>query len=123
MNDARMQAALARIAAGGVLLAAAVILAGLVWYLAAHWGAAPGDRQFTGEPYYFTNFVAMLRHALDHGAVAERRSVIMIGIVLLLLNPLVRVALAAVGFFSQGDRFYAAISLVVFGVLLVSFMG
>jgi len=122
MNDAKMQTALARLMVGGVLFAAAVILAGLVWYLGAHWGAAPGDKKFTGEPSYFINLVAMLQRALDLGAVAERRSVIMIGVVLLLLNPLVRVAFAAVGFLAQGDRLYTAISLVVFGVLVVSLM-
>jgi uncharacterized membrane protein len=45
----------------------------------------------------------------------------MIGIVLLLLNPLVRVAFAALGFSLQRDRLYAGISLLVLAVLLFSF--
>ena len=40
---------------------------------------------------------------------------------LLLLNPLVRVFLAGVGYLMEGDRLYAVISAIVFAVLLGSF--
>ena len=46
--------------------------------------------------------------ALDSGDVGHRRSLIMIGVVLLLINPVVRVAFAAFGFAAQGDRLYTA---------------
>jgi uncharacterized membrane protein len=45
----------------------------------------------------------------------------MIGVVLLLINPLIRVAFAAVGFAAQRNRLYTVISLAVLGVLLLSF--
>ena len=45
----------------------------------------------------------------------------MIGVVLLLINPVVRVGVAAFGFSLQRDRLYAAVSLFVFVVLLLSF--
>jgi uncharacterized membrane protein len=45
----------------------------------------------------------------------------MIGVVLLLINPVVRVAFAAFGFAAQRDRLYTLISLLVLVVLLVSF--
>jgi uncharacterized membrane protein len=46
---------------------------------------------------------------------------IMIGVALLLINPLVRVAFAAFGFAAQKDRLYTLISLLVLAVLVISF--
>jgi len=105
----------------GTLLAAAIIAAGLVWYLTAHSGELPGDHLFRGEPKYFENPVQMLRRTFEPGVAGERRSLVMIGIFLLLLNPLVRVFLAGVGYLMEGDRLYAVISAIVFAVLLGSF--
>jgi uncharacterized membrane protein len=121
MKDQQIQNALSRLMLAGVSVAAAVILAGLAWFLPARAGAVPGDHIFRGEPKYFENPAAMLQHALEPGQLGERRSVIMIGIVLLLLNPLVRVGFAALGFSAQKDWLYTTISLLVLAVLLFSF--
>jgi uncharacterized membrane protein len=121
MNDEQIEKALARLMLGGVLLAAAIIVGGYAWFLVSHWGAVPGAHVFSGEPSYLVDPVEMLRQALDVDAVGERRSVVMIGVLLLLLNPVARVALAACGFIAQKDRLYTAISLLVLGVLLFSF--
>lgn len=121
MKDTQIQNGLAKLMVGGTLIAAAVMLAGLVWYLASHEGLKPGDHVFSGEPKYFENPVSMIQRAVDIHEVGHRRSLIMIGAVLLLLNPIVRVGFAALGFAVQKDRLYTAISLFVFGVLLFSF--
>lgn len=121
MKDTQIQNGLAKLMVGGTLIAAAVMLAGLVWYLASHEGLKPGDHVFSGEPKYFENPVSMIQRAVDIHEVGHRRSVIMIGAILLLLNPIVRVGFAALGFAVQKDRLYTAISLFVFGVLLFSF--
>jgi uncharacterized membrane protein len=42
---------------------------------------------------------------------------------LLLINPLLRVGFAVLGFFAQKDWLYTAVSLVVFAVMLFSFFG
>lgn len=121
MKDAQIQNSLAKLMLGGTLLAASIIAAGLIWYLSAHPGDPPGDHIYSGEPKYFENLSSMVRRAFDLKEIGHRRSVIMIGIVLLLLNPLVRVAFAAVGFSLQRDRLYAGISLLVLLILLLSF--
>ena len=121
MNDAQLQNSLARVMLTGVLVAAAIMGAGLVWFVATHEGMPPGDHVFSGEPKYFENPVEMLQRALDLNAVGHRRSLIMIGVVLLLINPLIRVAFAAAGFAAQRDKLYTGISLLVFAVLVLSF--
>ena len=121
MNDAQLQNSLARVMLTGVLVAAAVMGAGLIWFVATHEGLPPGDHLFSGEPKYFENPVSMLERAVSLKAIGHRRSLIMIGVVLLLINPLIRVAFAAVGFAAQRNRLYTVISLAVLGVLLLSF--
>jgi len=121
MKDQQIQNSLARVMLGGTLLAAAIMAGGLLWFLATHIGAPPGDRVFSGEPKYFENPIAMVQRALDVREIGHRRSLIMIGVVLLLINPVVRVGFAAFGFALQRDRLYTAVSLFVFAVLLFSF--
>jgi uncharacterized membrane protein len=121
MNDAQLQNSLARVMLTGVLVAAAVMGAGLIWFVATHEGMPPGDHLFSGEPKYFENPVSMLERAVSLKAIGHRRSLIMIGVVLLLINPIIRVAFAAVGFAAQRNRLYTVISLAVLGVLLLSF--
>jgi len=128
MKDEKLQSALARLMLVGTFIAAGVICVGLAWYLVSRANLRPGDHTFsapdhlfTGEPKYFENPISMVERAWNLSDYGHRRSLIMIGVVLLLINPVVRVAFAAFGYGAQKDRLYFAISLVVFGVLLVSF--
>jgi len=117
----RFTSLLAQVMLTGTLLAAAIIAAGLVWYLSAHIGQPPGDHVFAGEPLYFKSPAAMVQHAFALGQDGHRRSLVMLGILLLLLNPLLRVGLAGLGYLLEKDRLYAGISAIVFAVLLISF--
>lgn len=121
MKPSNFETNLARLMLGGTLLAAAIMLAGLVWFLAAHPGLRSTDHIFTGEPNYLENPVSMLARAFHPDETGHRRSGIMVGIFLLLINPLARVAFAAAGYAVQRDRLYTTISLIVLAVLLVSF--
>lgn len=117
MNESTLRARLAKIMIWGVLIAAAIMLAGFVVYTVGHAGLPTGDRRFTGEPADLTHPVAILRAALA----GNDASVMQVGVLLLLLNPLVRVALAAVGYAASRDRLYAGIAAVVLIVLGISY--
>jgi hypothetical protein len=104
------------------MLAAVIIVGSFARHLGAHWDSAPGGHVFSGEPSYLVDPIEIVRQALAFGSVGERRSGVMIGVLLLLLNPLARVAMAAFGFLAQRNRLYAGISLLVLWVLLFSFL-
>lgn len=106
---------------GGTLLAAAIMAIGLTWFLSTHIGVPPGDHIFNKEPKYFENPLSMIQRALAVHEIGHRRSLIMIGVVLLLINPVVRVGFAVFGFAAQKDRLYTVVSLFVLTVLLISF--
>jgi uncharacterized membrane protein len=121
MKEGGVRVLLAKVMLGGTLAAAVLIAIGLVWSLAANPHQMPGDHVFTGEPKYLRDPIEMIQMAFHPGAVGQRRSVEMIGIVLLLINPVVRVALAAAGYLTARDRLYTTISLIVLAVLGLSF--
>lgn len=121
MKDEQIQNNLAKLMVAGTLISAAIIVAGLFWYLTANLGLRAGDHIFSGEPKYFESPVSMIERAFDVEEVGHRRSMIMLGVLLLLISPVVRVAFALCGFALQKDRMYAIISLIVLAVLLFSF--
>jgi len=121
MKTSSFQSSLARLMLGGTLFAAAIIALGLVWYLASHVGDSPGGHIFSGEPKFLESPLAMIHHAGQLHELGHRRSLIMVGVVLLLLNPMLRVAFAVFGYAAQKDALYSGISLFVLAVLAISF--
>jgi uncharacterized membrane protein len=117
MNEDRLRLLLARVMLWGVYLAALVMIVGGVIFLSQHATQAPGDRKFTGEPSDLRHPVAIFQAALQ----GNDDSLIQVGVLLLLFNPLVRVAMAALGYAASGDRLYAGIAWFVLTVLLISY--
>ena len=117
MKDAVLQKSLSRLMLYGMLLAAAVLLAGGIVYLAAHGQQPPGDHIFRGEPKDLRDPVAILKDAVA----GSDPAIIQLGVFLLLANPFLRVAFATFGFAAGGDRLYAVISFIVLSVLACSF--
>jgi uncharacterized membrane protein len=100
----------------GVLLAAAIVLAGGAIFLARHGQTVTSYAVFHGEPYN-------LRHLgeIVAGAFAlQGRSVIQLGLLLLIATPVARVAFSVVAFLIEGDLMYVGFTLIVLAVLLSS---
>jgi uncharacterized membrane protein len=94
----------------GVLLSAAVILAGLLLLLA------------TGRSGYAAGFYPTAPAAILRGAAAGKPyAVILSGLLLLILTPALRVAVSILLFLRQKDYLYAGITAAVLAVLAISF--
>ncbi len=115
-SDERIEAIIANLLRGGVMLAAAIVLVGAAILLARH-GAENLDRHvFLGEPSDLRSAGGVLRGAASlHG-----RSVIQLGLLLLIATPIARVAFAVFGFAREGDRMYVTIALIVLSLLAYS---
>jgi uncharacterized membrane protein len=103
----------------GVTVAAAVVAAGGIPYLAAHGFERPDYTAFRGEPPALRSAAGILRDALS----GDSRGVIQLGILILLATPVARVALLLADFLREGDRLYVAVTAVVLGVLAFSLLG
>ncbi len=111
----------------GVLLSAAVILAGVVQFaLSRHTGYAqllPHHLRdlITYHPKTGPGVFPTTVGEVVQGAVAGRPyAIIGLGLLLLILTPIVRVALSVFFFLSQRDWLYTGITLLVFCILLLS---
>jgi uncharacterized membrane protein len=99
-----------------VFVVVAVVALGAVLYLPSHYAFVIDRSTFTGEPSGFRSVTGIIGLAL-HG---EALAVIQLGLVLLILTPILRVALSAIAFVKEKDRLYVSITLLVLGLLLYS---
>ncbi len=100
----------------GVLVSGAVVLAGGLFFLFRHGYETAAFSTFHGEPS-----VDRLVHEIVGGAVHLRaRSLIQLGVLLLIATPILRVVLCMVGFAMERDHKFVWITAIVLSVLLFS---
>ena len=110
MTDVKLEQIVGNLLRTGVILAAAVVLAGGIWYLAASGPTAPD---------YHTFRPAALGLRLI-SVLPTPEAVILIGLLLLVATPVARVAFAVVAFALEGDRLYVVFTLIVLAILIYS---
>jgi uncharacterized membrane protein len=113
-DDRRMEVTMGRLLQAGVLLAAAVVLAGGILYLFARAGQPSNYRVFVARPLRVRHPAEMLR-GVAHG---NASAVIDLGILLLVATPVCRVIFAFIAFVREGDRLYIVVTAIVLAVLL-----
>jgi len=117
-TDERMDAVISAILRVGVSMAALVVLAGGIYYLARHGAQTPHYGAFHGQPQPLRSVPGIIGFALA----SHSRGIIEVGILLLIATPIARVVFSVIAFALQRDRTYVAITLVVLGVLLYNLL-
>jgi|SRR5580692_4046633 uncharacterized membrane protein len=116
MDDQRLETMIGQLLRAGVLLSAAIVTVGGILYL-VQFHAAPVDfRHFVAGGSDIRTVAGILRSAAHF----ESLGLMQFGLVLLILTPVARVALAAVGFVLERDRLYTVVSLIVLVILAIS---
>jgi len=116
LTDLKIEQTIAALLRTGVLVAGAVVLAGGVYYLAAHGMETADYRKFGAQ----SNADRLVQQIVT-GAIALRpRSVIQLGVLLLIATPILRVAVSLIGFTLERDRQYVTITAIVLGLLVYS---
>lgn len=111
-NDALVRQAeliISNVLRGGVLLSAAIIVIGAVMFYAG------GGGQTLTFPHTLSAVAQML-------AQGNPLAIIMLGLLVLLATPVVRVAVSIVAFALEHDRLYVGITSLVLAILLVSIL-
>jgi uncharacterized membrane protein len=118
-QERRLEILVGNLLRAGVLLAAAVVVAGAIPFLLNH-GLEPASHHvFRGEPPQYRSAGLILRDA----ASLRGRAIIQLGLLLLIATPVARVAFSAVAFARLRDRMYVVITLIVLALLLYSLFG
>ena len=110
---------LGRLLQWGVAIAAAVVLAGAVVYLAHHGSERPAYGTFVGEPDDLRHVVGIVRSAGD----LSGRGLIQLGLLLLIGTPIARVALSLLVFVRDRDGLYVKLTAFVLLILLLGLAG
>lgn len=115
--DLKMEIAISRMLRAGVSVAALVVLVGCVIYLRQAHGIEADHRHFHGVPAP-ADRVGPIFEGIRH---FDGRSIIRLGILVLIATPMLRVAYCVYGFAAQRDKLYVLVSSIVLVVLLYSF--
>jgi uncharacterized membrane protein len=118
-GDERVELALANVLRAGVMLAASLVLIGGVIYLSRHGDGRPDYGRFVAEPGTLNHPIRVLRAALA----GESLGIIQLGVLVLIVTPVLRVAFSLVAFVRERDRTYVALTALVLGILLLSLLG
>ncbi len=114
--DRRVDLVIGRLLQIGVFVAAAIVVIGATLFLAQHGRASVSYEQFRPGANELRGVSGIVRGVLAlHSA-----AIIQLGLVLLILTPIARVALTLVAFIMQRDRLYVLITAVVLALLLYS---
>ena len=117
-GDEQLEKIVSGLLIAGVSLSAAVVLIGglgLLWQL----GAQGADyHTFRGVAEQYRSFRGTVRAA----ASLDWRGMIQLGLVMLIITPIARVAFSLVGFALERDTRYAALTALVLAILIYSFV-
>ena len=116
ITDTSIERIVSALLRAGVVISGTVVLLGGVYYVVRHGHEATDHHTFHGEPA-----VDRMVGQIVAGAFSLRaRSIIQLGLLLLIATPIARVAVSLVGFVLERDRAYVVITAVVLVVLLYS---
>src|SRR5215472_15560183 len=118
-TDERVETIIGELLRAGVILAASVVALGGIVYLTRNGGARPELASFRGEPPEYRQLGLIIGGVLS----GRGRSIIQLGLLLLIATPVARVAFSVAAFAVQRDRTYVAITLFVLAILIYSLAG
>ncbi len=110
----RMELVVSAVLRIGVLLSGGVILLGLVLFFAQHHGAALDDITKVPFSYQPGTIIGQVFHG-------SGTAIILLGLMLLILTPVSRIAVSIVTFAVEHDWRYVVITTIVLLILLTSF--
>ena len=117
--ERRMDAVMGRLLQAGVMVAAALVMAGGIVYLTRHAVPTTDYRHFSGEPEAYRTLRGIWAGAIAlHG-----RGLIQLGMLVLIATPVARVVFSVVAFLKQRDWVYVAVTVIVLALLCYSLLG
>jgi uncharacterized membrane protein len=118
-TDDRVEMLMGELLKTGVLLAGFTVLLGGTLYLLNYWHMPAEYHSFHGEPAELRSVLPVIRNAYH----LNSRSVIQLGLLLLIATPVARVAFSLFAFWRQRDRVYATVTFIVLAILLYGLFG
>ncbi|MDB4923237.1 DUF1634 domain-containing protein [Mucilaginibacter sp.] len=104
----------------GVIIASLIVLIGGLIYLKQSGAqAVPHYHSFTGAKAGFTSLGEIFKGVCKVNA----KGIIELGVVVLIITPILRIAFSLVGFIIEKDKLYTWITLTVLAIMMASIFG
>jgi uncharacterized membrane protein len=114
LQDSDIEQIMGNLLKFGVFTSAFIITIGAAFYLFQHGTNIPNYRNFAGEPKRVTEL-----HSIWVSAIQGRgRSIIQLGLLVLIATPIARIVFSIIGYFLERDYFYMILTLLVLGIIL-----
>jgi uncharacterized membrane protein len=116
MTDEKLELIIGNLLRMGVFASAIIVFAGGIAFVVQDHAGPVHYGTFQVEQSNLRTVPGIIRSAwsLRPGAIIQ------LGLLLLIATPIARVALAAIGFYLEGDHLYVAVSTIVLSILLFS---
>ena len=114
MTDLRLETIISALLRTGVVASAAVVLLGGICFLSKHGHEEPDYRTFHTADASYRSISGLIEAA----GPSDCRAVIQLGLLLLILTPIARVAFSLIGFGLERDRTYVVLTSVVLVILI-----
>ena len=114
----RLEVVIGNLLRFGVALAGLVVAAGAAVYLSKFGMTSPHYGHFSGEPQRLTTIPGVVAGAMSF----DGRSIIQLGLLLLIATPIARVLFSLLAFLRDRDWLYSLFTLIVLSVLAYSLL-
>jgi uncharacterized membrane protein len=116
MTDQRLEVIISVLLRTGIIISAAVVLLGGTCFLSKHGHETPDYHVFHETSTTYRTISGVIRAA----GPSDCQAVIQLGLLLLILTPVARVAFSLVGFGLERDGTYVVLTSIVLAILLYS---
>lgn len=113
-KDRTMEVFMGKLLQSGVLLSAVTVLIGAFIYIKRHGIEKTSYTLFTGEPKRLTEITAIWQTAIE----GSGRSIIQLGLLLLIATPITRIVFSIIGFLMEKDYLYVIITIIVLAIII-----
>ncbi|MBD2449758.1 DUF1634 domain-containing protein [Nostoc sp. FACHB-152] len=118
LSERRFEILVGKLLRYGVIISTTLVFIGGFLYLIHHGSEVPNYQIFHGEPPDLRS-----PEGVATTAFSGRRSIIQLGLLLLIITPVARVAFSLLAFIRQRDSLYITVTIIVLLGLLISLTG
>ena len=115
-KDKDMQLVIGWILRVGVVISMTIVFIGGVFYLYRHGHSIPQYHTFKSVPFFVQNASGLINGVFT----LKGQAIIQLGILLLIITPILRVAFSIIGFIIEKDYLYTFITIVVLLIIMAS---
>jgi uncharacterized membrane protein len=116
LNDRDVEKSMGNLLRIGVLSSAFIVAAGAILYFTQHGKDVASYRKFIGEPKRFTELRSVWTTALR----GRGRSIIQLGLLVLIATPIARIVFSVIGYVFEKDYLYVMLTLAVLAIILIN---